>query len=76
MQNMRAIFGRLEQMASELRAADTYKAHDIQELKQSVMQLESRLSHLYHSLDRSVGNLRWDVKTYLDHLCSSNSLQC
>ncbi|KAK7115038.1 restin homolog [Littorina saxatilis] len=75
-QTMRSTFGRLEQTANELRAADAYKAHDIQELKRTAQQFETRLSNLYHSLDRYIGNVRWDVKTYLDHLCSNNNLQC
>ena len=75
-QAMRNVFSRLEQSTHELRAADAYKAHDIQELKRSARQVETRLGNLYHSLDRYVGNVRWDVKTYLDHMCASNNLQC
>ena len=75
-QAMRGVFGRLEQASNELRTADTYKAHDIQELKRGAQQVEMRLSSLYRSLDQYVGNVRWDVKTYLDHLCANNDLQC
>ena len=76
MQSMRSVFGRLEQASNELRTADAYKAHDIQELKRGAQQLEMRLTNLYHSLDQYIGNIRWDVKTYLDHLCANNDLQC
>ena len=76
MQSMRSVFSRLEQASNELRTADAYKAHDIQELKRSAQQVEMRLTNLYHSLDQYVGNIRWDVKTYLDHLCANNDLQC
>ncbi|XP_076470307.1 uncharacterized protein LOC143300484 [Babylonia areolata] len=75
-QLMRNVFGGLEQSNNELRAADAYKAHDIQELKRGAQQVETRLNNLYHTLDRYVGNIRWDVKTYLDHVCDSNHLVC
>ncbi|KAL8616272.1 hypothetical protein ACOMHN_056215 [Nucella lapillus] len=75
-QLMRNVFSRLEQSNNELRAADTYKAHDIQELKRGAQQVQTRLNNLYYSLDRYVGNIRWDIKTYLDHVCSSNNLNC
>nr|KAG5712693.1 hypothetical protein BaRGS_029748 [Batillaria attramentaria] len=76
MVDMRNVFGRLEQSATELRAADAYKAHDIQELKRGAMQMEQRLASLYHSLDRYIGNIRYDVRSILDHMCNANNLQC
>lgn len=76
MDSIRNTFARLDQSSVELRSADAYKAHDIQELKRGTQQLEGRLSGLYHSLDQYIGNVRWDVKTYLDHLCSNNNLNC
>ncbi|XP_076449348.1 uncharacterized protein LOC143285805 [Babylonia areolata] len=73
---MRDVHSRLQQVASELRSADSFKAHDVQELRRLYQQVETRLNNLYHTLEESVGNIRWDVKTYLDHLCTYNNLDC
>lgn len=48
---------------------------DVQELKRTSMQIEARLTGLYHNLDRYVGNMRMDVKTYVDNLYKNNQLQ-
>ncbi|KAL8619454.1 hypothetical protein ACOMHN_011805 [Nucella lapillus] len=73
---MRDVFSRLEQMSHELRSSDSFKAHHMQELKRAYQQVETRLSNIVHSLDQSMGNVRWDIKTSLDNLCTSNDLQC
>ncbi|BFZ12872.1 hypothetical protein BsWGS_15911 [Bradybaena similaris] len=69
-------FGRHDQIATELRAADSYKAHDIQEIRKSVFSIEGRLNGLYRVLDLNLDTVRSDLRAMLDRLCANNKLAC
>uniref|UniRef100_A0A0B7A420 Uncharacterized protein n=1 Tax=Arion vulgaris TaxID=1028688 RepID=A0A0B7A420_9EUPU len=69
-------FGRHDQISNELRAADSYKAHDIQEMRKSVFGIEGRLSGLYRVLDNNLDTVRSDLRAMLDRVCRNNKLAC
>ncbi|CAG5121824.1 unnamed protein product [Candidula unifasciata] len=69
-------FGRHDQITNELRAADSYKAHDIQEMRKSVFSIEGRLNGLYRVLDLNLDTVRSDLRAMLDRLCANNKLAC
>ncbi|KAK6983124.1 hypothetical protein BgiMline_018548 [Biomphalaria glabrata] len=69
-------FSRHDQIANELRAADSYKAHDIQEIRKNIFGLEGRLTSLYTSLDQNIQMMQADIKSVVDRLCSSKQISC
>ncbi|CAL1547644.1 unnamed protein product [Lymnaea stagnalis] len=69
-------FTRHDQISSELRAADAYKAHDIQEMRKNIFGIEGRLNNLYSTFDKNVQLVRSDVRGIMERLCSKNKLSC
>ena len=75
-ETMQNVFTRLEQASHELNSADAFKAHDLQELRRGARHLNTRLTRVHQVLDNSLDSIRWDVKTYLENVCSDNYLDC
>ncbi|GFO25014.1 hypothetical protein PoB_005151900 [Plakobranchus ocellatus] len=69
-------FSRHEQISNELRTADSYKAHDIMELRKTMLGLETRLSDLYSIMDQNINAVRTDLHDWLERLCFNNKLAC
>lgn len=69
-------FSKHEQISNELRSADSYKAHDIMEIRKSMVNVETRINEMYNMVDQRLEGVQSDIYSVVDRLCFNNDLIC
>ncbi|GFS15967.1 hypothetical protein ElyMa_003201500 [Elysia marginata] len=69
-------FSKHEQISNELRSADSYKAHDIMEIRKSMVDVETRINEMYNVVDQRLEGVHSDIRSWFDRLCFNNDLMC
>ncbi|RUS69202.1 hypothetical protein EGW08_023038 [Elysia chlorotica] len=69
-------FSKHEQISNELRSADSYKAHDIMEIRKAMVNIETRINEMYNVMDQRIESVHTNVRDWYDRLCFNNKLAC